>query len=106
MKRWLLIIMSMVVATPAFAECDLDQVVGYTLIAAKTVDAYIEHDEKKDGFEGCNFGRIIVFRDGTGVACSSYGYSYAYAPTAYIFANGALLKMCVEGEWYDVRRLP
>ena len=49
------------VSSPAYAECELDDVVGYTLIAAKTIDGYIEKGQRKDGFEGCDYDRIIVF---------------------------------------------
>jgi hypothetical protein len=90
-------------STTAFADCKLDYLIGYTLIASKTIDGYVEQGKRKDDFEGCDFDRIIVFDDNTGVRCTSYSYSYSYRPTAYIFSHGrGLMKMCVEGEMYDI----
>lgn len=77
------------------ADCDLDDLVGYTLIASKYVSGFYKNEEKKSGFEGCDYGRIIIFDDGTGVRCTSYSYSYSYHPKAYIFSDGSSLKMCV-----------
>lgn len=94
------------IAIPAHAKCDLSRVVGYTLVAAKTVTHYIEEgrgrNESKDGFEGCDFDRIIVFEDGTGVRCAGFGYQFAFRPTAYVFARDGNMKMCVDDELYDI----
>ena len=90
-------------SSPALAECDLDDVVGYTLLASKTIEGRIDEGQREDDFEGCDFDRIIVFTDGTGVRCATYSYSYAYRPDAYIFSNGISMKMCVDDEYYDVR---
>lgn len=90
-------------STAALGDCDLDDLVGYTLIASKTIDGYIEHGKRNDDFEGCDFDRIIVFDDNTGVRCTGYNYSYSYRPTAYIFSQGrGSMKMCVEDELYDI----
>ena len=89
-------------AFPAWAECDLGEVVGYTLIASKTIDGRIDDGQREDDFEGCDFERTIVFTDNTGVRCMGYGYSYAYRPDAYIFSNGRSMKMCVQDEMYEV----
>jgi hypothetical protein len=55
-----------ILSTSACAECDLDSLVGYTLIARKYIDGWFEEGERKSGFEGCDFDRIIVFDDNTG----------------------------------------
>ena len=89
-------------ASPAWAECDLDEVVGYTLIASKTIEGRIDNGKREDDFEGCDFDRIIVFSDNTGVRCTSYDYSYSYRPDAYIFSDGNSMKMCVDGDFYEV----
>jgi hypothetical protein len=89
----------------ARADCDLDQVIGYALVAAPTIEGYIQDGQRKDDFEGCDFDRIIVFADGTGVRCTSYGYSYSYRPKAYVFVSGLSMKMCVSGNFYSVTRL-
>ena len=86
----------------AFASCNLDYLVGYTLAAKKTVAAYIEKGVRKDEFEGCDFDRVLVFDDDTGVACLTYSYSYSYRPTAYIFVKGGSMKACIADSLYDV----
>ena len=94
-----------VVSRIAFAECDLDDVVGYTLVDKKTVVGYIEDGKREDGYTGCSYGRILVFQDGTGVSCADYNYDYAYRPDAYIFMSGSSIKVCIDDEMIDVRRL-
>lgn len=92
-------------AGPARADCDLDDIVGFTLIAKKTIDGWIQNGKRGDSFEGCEYDRIIAFTDGTGVACRTYSYSYSYRPTAYIFADGSSMKMCVGSSFYSVSRI-
>ncbi len=85
--------------------------VGYTIIAVKTVDSFRDKGgEAKDGFEGCDYDRVIVFTDGTAVRCRGYGYKYAYRPKAVILGQQVnfqghavtMLKMIVQGTAYDV----
>ncbi len=87
--------------SPAFGSCALDSLIGYTLVARKTVIGFIENGSRKDDFEGCTYDRILVFEDNTGVMCTTYSYSYSYRPTAYLFANGSNFKVCIESELYD-----
>lgn len=55
----------------------LSDFVGYTVIASKTIDSFADQGkEKKDGFEGCEHDRVIIFTDGTAVTCRTYSYSY------------------------------
>ena len=82
----------------AQASCDIDDLLGYTVIAKKTISARIDNGVKTEDYQGCEYGRIIVFSDGTGVKCQTYTYTYAYMPTAYIVTNGAGSKLCVENE--------
>jgi hypothetical protein len=91
--------------SPCGATCDLDRVVSYTLVASKTIAGYIQDDQRKDEFSGCEFGRILVFDDNTGVRCAGYSYQYAYRPTAYIFANSYAIKLCIDGSWFDAAPL-
>jgi hypothetical protein len=77
--------------------------VGWTLVAS--IARRIDKGVQKGEFEGCEYDRIIVFDDNTGVRCTSYSYSYAFRPTAYIWGRGSFLKMCVSGSSYDVSRL-
>jgi hypothetical protein len=109
-SRWLNIgglafLLLLFISPSAFAECDLDEVVSYTLLASKYVAGYIEKGERKDDFEGCDFDRVIIFDDNTGVRCIGYSYSYSYRPKAYIFSDGVTMQMCVDGIFYPVAPL-
>lgn len=95
---------SLLVSAPAQA-CDLDGLVGWTLIAKKTVVAYVEDGVKEDGYQGCSYGRILVFSDGTGASCATYNYNYAYRPNAYVFSDGYSFKACIDDEMVDLRPL-
>lgn len=92
-------------SSSAFAGCDLDDLVGWTLIARKTIVGRIQNEERKDDFEGCDFSRIIVFDDNTGVQCTGYSYMYSYRPKAYIWGDGSSLKMCVGSNEFSVGRI-
>ena len=89
---------------------DLERLVGYVIVATKTVEGWKEDGKREDGFSGCAHGRVIVFTDGTALTCGTYNYSYAYRPTAIIFAKQLQFqgremvdyKMVVEGEMYDM----
>jgi hypothetical protein len=105
MRQLILCLLGFFFSTPAVAECDLDMIVGYTLVAAKYISGYIQDEKRKNDFEGCEWDRIIVFDDNTGVRCTTYSYSYSYHPKAYIFSNGASMQMCVDGHMYSVSRI-
>ncbi len=114
MKYLIFVIFAALVALPAHADLadELDDLVGYTITASKTIDRWYDDDEKDDSFNGCSHGRVIVFTDNTTLTCAEYGYQYAYRPTAIILAKeisyqGKLFydfKMVVEDEIYDMRR--
>jgi hypothetical protein len=87
------------------AACRLSKVVGYTLVAEKTVVEFIENGKRESGFTGCTYGRILVFEDNTGVRCVEYNYSYAYRPDAYIFMRGSSIRICIDNYWYDANQL-
>lgn len=100
---------------PALARADFEDdasnYVGYTIVAVKTIDAFKDQGkEQKDGFEGCDYDRIIVFTDGTAVTCRGYHYHYAYRPKAVILGTHVTFqgrtvttfKMIVQGDAYDV----
>jgi len=93
-------------------EYQLEQLVGWTIVAAKQIEGHkAEGEPKSDDFEGCDFGTIIYFTDGTALECSSYGYQYAFMPKAIIFGkameyrgkNVTIFKMLVQGQVYDMR---
>ncbi len=102
---------------PGTASADLagklERLVGYTILASKTIRGWHDDDEREDGaFKGCRHGRVIVFTDGTSLTCAEYGYMYAYRPTAIILGKRIEFggrsftdfKMIVEDEIYDMRR--
>lgn len=99
---------------PGLARADLadelEDLVGYSIVAAKTIEGWREDRKREDGFTGCSHGRVILFTDGTALTCNTYSYSYSYRPTAVILAKqfkfqGRDLydfKMVVEDEVYDM----
>jgi hypothetical protein len=116
LRKIALSVVALGVAGQAFADTasKLEKFVGYTIIATKQVDFRVEDGKKEDGFSGCAHGRDIVFTDGTGLTCKSYGYQYAYRPTAVILAKeiGTYggrklfdLKMVVGDDVYDMKAL-
>src|ERR1700733_7760250 len=64
-------------------ESTMRQFVGYTIVAVLTITGYRDADGmEKDSFEGCNFGRTIIFEGNQALKCGGYGYQYAYRPDA------------------------
>jgi hypothetical protein len=107
MIRWGLAVLALlsVVTRPALAadSCDLDRLIGYTLVFGKTIDAYIEQGKRTTGFDGCNRDRVIVFADGTGVRCTDTFVHSAGKVRAYLFAKSNTdLLLCVDGDLYKV----
>ena len=94
-------------AIPAFAgiTSDMGNYIGYTIAGSKTIIGWHDDNGKRgDSFEGCDFGRIIIFDDNTTLTCQEYGYQYSYRPTATILYNGSSIKMIVEDESYSMSR--
>jgi hypothetical protein len=89
----------------ADGRCDLNGLVGYQIIMAKPIAAYIQNGVRKKGYEGCEADRVLVFSDNTGVRCKELSRHRAEdLPTGYLFARNNLgdLKLCVEGDLFDV----
>lgn len=102
MKQFAAATALLMVATPVEA-LDLDDVMGYTLAAKWTVESHMDKGEKKDGFEGCDFDRVIVFTNGRALRCKQYHYHYAYRPTAYIFVSkDGDVKMVIDDDIYEM----
>jgi hypothetical protein len=90
-------------ASPARAGCDLARVVGYTLVASKGIDSYVQDGKRVRGFTGCNRDRVLVFTDNTGVRCADTAAQRAELPTAFLFARGPNdMKLCVGDALFDV----
>lgn len=106
--------LSLTLSATVLADCEnvLENNIGWTILDSKTIEGWRDTGgEKEDGFEGCDYGRIIYFLDGTQATCNSYGYQYAYMPTAIILGNNieykgkafTLIKMIVGCEEYDLQ---
>jgi hypothetical protein len=83
----------------ADGRCDLNELVGYTLLFGKPIYGYIERGVRKQGYGGCETDRVLVFSDGTGVRCAEVNrQEVGSVPTGYVFARTVGdLKLCVEG---------
>jgi hypothetical protein len=105
MRYFLALVLLVQSAFSCLAACRLEGVVGYTLVAKKTVVAFVEDNKREDGFTGCNFNRVLVFDDNTGILCTAYNYHYAYNPDAYLFVRSSGIKACIDGEWFEATTL-
>ena len=112
----LLVFILVLIIVPLIAEADVADVlgryVGYTIVASKTIAGYVDKDgTRKNQFDGCNFGRTIIFDDNTSMTCSTYGYQYAFRPTAIILMKSMSIGgksygsvvMVVESDSYDMQ---
>jgi hypothetical protein len=89
----------------ADGRCDLNDLVGYQILFGKPIAGYIQAGLRRTGYAGCEPDRVLVFADNTGVRCKELSHqSVDDLPTGYLFARGNLgdLKLCVEGELFDV----
>jgi hypothetical protein len=87
----------------ASADCDLSQMVGYTLLGVKTITGYIQDGRRVSGFEGCARDRVLVFDDNTGVRCMDTDVEHADRAKAYLFARSRSdMKLCVGSAFYVV----
>lgn len=84
--------------------CDLDEVIGYQLITARVIEAYIDPGQHQQmGFEGCAPGRVLVFTDHSGVRCKAEGRQHLVLPKAWLFARGRDdMRLCVGDDIYSV----
>jgi hypothetical protein len=111
-KFQILVILLAAIVVHADLADDLDDLIGYTIIASKTIERWYDDEEGDDSFNGCSHGRIIAFTDGTTLTCAEYGYQYAHRPTAIILAKQFTYegktfvdyKMVVGDDVYDMRR--
>jgi hypothetical protein len=91
----------------AAGRCDLDALVGYQLVFAKPIEGYIQDGTLQKGYEGCELDRVLVFSDHTGVRCKDVVLQHLdELPTGFLFArnNFGDMKLCVEGELFDVSK--
>jgi len=98
-----------------FDADDFTELVGYTIIAVSNV---------RGDFEGADFDKPVGLDNGMIFEFTTYSYTYAYRPTAVVFARRigpeelqgqggpkapgravTFYKLLVEDEIYDVRRV-
>jgi hypothetical protein len=100
------VVAAIVGTVPARADVasTMQRYVGYTIGASKSIKGWVSPDRTKKGddFHGCEYGRYIVFDDDTYLKCSSYGYQYAYHPTAILLVRSGQIVMLVDGDAYDM----
>lgn len=81
----------------------LSNLVGYTIVASKTITGWYKANGKKhDSFEGCDYGRVIIFDDNTTLTCNGYNYQYEDQPTAVILSNNLSIRMVVGNHIYHM----
>lgn len=101
-------------SSSAYAGCEivLSKNIGWTIVASKSIAGWKdEGKEKKEGFEGCNYGRTIYFSDGTSAVCNSYGEQLLKNAVAIILGKNIdpksksfeMLKMIVEDNEYHLK---
>jgi hypothetical protein len=100
--------------TAAYADTidKLSDLEGYYVLKVKAIDGWMDKDkkEKKSGFEGCDWDRVIIFDDGTTATCRTYSYTYSYRPKAALFVkpmtlngtNFLSIRMLVGSNIYDM----
>lgn len=81
------------VASYSDVTYELSGMVGWTIATVTQVDGE---------FEGCDFDKKIEFINGMSLECSTYSYTYSYAPTAVIFFKVAKYK---NQEFYMIKAL-
>lgn len=89
----------------ADGRCDLNGLVGYQIILARPITGYIQGGIRREGYDGCEPDRVLVFADNTGVRCKQLvRQQLVQLPTGYLFARNNMgdLKLCVNGELFDV----
>lgn len=95
--------------SPALADIsvsNLARLAGYTIVGTMTITGWQDTDgEKKkgDSFEGCSYGRVIIFDNNKVLKCTGYSYLYAYRPSALILVKGTSFVMFVDNEQFEMR---
>ena len=75
MNKATLILTAALLAVPqanAASASDLADFVGYTITAALTITGWQdEHGKRGDSFEGCDYGRVIIFDNNRILHCTA-----------------------------------
>ncbi len=96
-------VFGLLIQPAAAAGCDLNRLIGYTLEFGKVIESYIEEGKQRQGFDGCNRDRVLIFADGTGVRCVDTFLHSATRPHGFLFArSNSDLLLCVDDDLYKV----
>jgi hypothetical protein len=102
--RMVAVVAAALLAAPAQADCDdLEQVVGFTLVASTRVQGE---------FQGCDYDRLVAFDNGLTLRCSEHRPKQAQHPKALVFLRQfdvgggtvSMVKACIDGEIYATRK--
>lgn len=79
--RKMLLLIAFLFPTVAFADSDLERLAkeGYAVISQTKL--------QDSNFEGCDYDRVLVFRNGFKFKCTEYNYNYAYNPDVLILKH-------------------
>lgn len=103
MKKLLIILYLFAMTAHADTASTLSRYKGYTIVDVLTIEGWIDKNGKRESsFNGCEYGRVIIFSGNKSLRCSSYGYQYAYRPEAVIISRGGSYTMIVESDSYDM----
>lgn len=91
-------------SSAALDASDLDDLVGWTIVASSNV---------VDEFEGCDFDKNIELDNGWVLTCLTYLYSYSYRPEVAVFAKEIeyqgraywMIKAVIDDEIYDMQAI-
>jgi hypothetical protein len=118
MHPWRILVVTFTVlalaGAAAHAGCDLDEddledLIGYEITGVKQVSGWVDRDDgavgDEDDWEGCDYGRKVIFDDGDHLICKEHTYDNAYGEqTAIIFADGSRYRVCINDELIDFAR--
>ena len=106
-RRIFLVLVTALFVGVAEAGCEIDvsDYVGWQIIYSGTVTGYIDEEGREvDGFEGCEYGRVLIIDYSKSVKCAEYNYDYAYRPDIVILSSGNNFVACIDDEVFDVQR--
>lgn len=88
-------------------DIDAGDFIGYTIAAKMTITGWQDTSGEKtkgDSFEGCTYGRKIIFDNRLALTCTTYSYSYSYRPTAILLVKDGSIVMVVNGNSYSMSK--
>ena len=111
MKKYIFLLLSIVVSLKADVIYELEDMVGWTIRGSKTIIASKEPSSQKENqFNGCMGDTTIFFEGGLSAKCISINITISLMPKAIIFSKESeykgkpivLWKMLVNDTIYDI----